>query len=118
VASVVFSKQGGGDLLAAGTVLCPDGQNMICTLQDGSEELVFEIIVEKTQGSAIPGQLSFNLTSATTAQFIFKGASSPFGSLYNVPIGTINGRKLSTELKLTRFRASYELSYAFWAEPL
>jgi hypothetical protein len=88
VASIVFSRQGGGELLASGTVLFPEGQNVICTLKDGAEELLFEIIVERQQEGALPVpiQLSFNTVSATSAQFIFKGAYGAVGAMFKLPI--------------------------------
>jgi hypothetical protein len=117
VEKVSIWRKDGAALIESGIVLFQTTSNIFLKLKDNSEELTFEILIEKKQGLHQPSQLSFNAVSSTSAQFIFSGTAGPIGALYNIPIGTIGGRKLSATMRIVGLGDSNELTFSFWAEP-
>jgi hypothetical protein len=102
------------DLISHGNILFL-GTSITIALDEGGEELSLEIVVDKTVVGPTP-QLSFNGISETSAQFIFKGPFGPLGSVYNVPVGSIAGRKLTADFRIGILSNTVDFTYSFWAE--
>jgi hypothetical protein len=118
LANVTLSA-GNKQLLASGIVQLLAGERLLIKLEDGGEELSFEIIIQQSDQSPAErkhSQLSFTSVSETFGRLTFFDTTGPLGILYPVALGTINKKKLTVNFRVANLGQFNELKYSFWAE--